>query len=607
MMCGFTFTVFLSLFQLLPTAPFRILDLGGSTAVAGLFLGMLTYASALSAPVTGALADRMGKRRMLLITSLAIACFSVAYALSRNYWLPLVLVFFHGLFWSGLLSASSAYMTEVIPESRRAEGIGYWGMSTMLATAVAPAAGLWMYRHGWAWLCAGIAVLNLVMAAIAWRLPPDSTVAARLSRDRLLGGSLVEWRVVAVTMALFLCSFGYGGIMSFVAVMSDQHGIKPRSIFFTAFALTVLVTRVFSGRLADRVGHRRFLLPCLALVTVGLTATALAQTRLQLVLAAAVFGLGFGNQYPAFVGHVLKFVDPARRGAAFGGILAAFDTGIGTGSIAVGWMAEHVGLRAAFGVGALLSAFSIPYFLWAEKRFLVRRCSGLFAHRVEDRGPGLLDPARLMGAFGAAPAFGLAAAENSGVRIRPGCKVAARTPFSQTVDVWSNARKELLPMRPRTLLAVGVLALLPAVARARGHEPAPPGGTVTLPPALGSIDLWPYTGTDFSGEPSDPANLILANVDPRAVRQALMALDGDRTSSPSLEGRPTLRRRPSTARGRTLWDTSRRAGPRRRAGSAARSNSSASIPPRPSGTRFAFTCAFSGRGASPWAPPISSC
>jgi MFS family permease len=371
-MCGFTFTVFLSLFQLLPTAPFRILDLGGGTGIAGLFLGLLTYASALSAPVTGALADRIGKRRMLLITSSAIAGFSVAYAFSRTYWLPLVLVLFHGLFWSGLLSASSAYMTEVIPEGRRAEGIGYWGLSTMLATAVAPAVGLWVYRHSWAWLCAGTAFLNLVMAAIAWRLPPDSTVAARLTRDRFFGDSLVEWRVVAVTMALFLCSFGYGGITSFVAVMSDQHGITPRSIFFTAFALTVLVTRLFSGRLADRVGHRRVLLPCLALVTVGLAATALAATRGQLLLAAAVFGLGFGNQYPAFVGHVLKYVDRGRRGAAFGGILAAFDTGIGTGSIAVGWLAQHVGFRLAFGAAALLSAFSIPYFLWAEKRFLVR-------------------------------------------------------------------------------------------------------------------------------------------------------------------------------------------------------------------------------------------
>jgi MFS family permease len=371
LMCSFTFTVFLSLFQLLPTAPFRILDLGGSKAIAGLFLGVLTYASALSAPVTGALADRIGKRRMLLVTSIAIAGFSLAYAASRSYWLPLVLVFFHGLFWSGLLSASSAYMTEVIPEPRRAEGIGYWGMATMLATAISPGVGLFMYARGWVWLCLGTALMNLVMAAIAWRLPPDTTVAARLSRDRLIGSGLVEWRVVAVTIALFLCSFGYGGIISFVAVRSDELGIAPRSIFFSAFALTVLVTRVFSGRLADRVGHRRFLLPCLALVTVGLTLTAAARTRPQLLAAAAVFGVGFGSQYPAFVGHVMKFVDPARRGAAFGGILAAFDTGVGTGSIGVGALAERLGFGAAFGIAAGLSAFSIPYFVWAEKRFLL--------------------------------------------------------------------------------------------------------------------------------------------------------------------------------------------------------------------------------------------
>jgi MFS family permease len=371
LMCGFTFTVFLSLFQLLPTAPFRILDLGGSTALAGFFLGVLTYASALSAPVTGALADRIGKRLMLLVTSLAIACFSVAYALSSTYWIPLVLVFFHGLFWSGLLSASSAYMTEVIPEARRAEGIGYWGMATMLATAIAPAIGLWVYRRGWAWLCFGTALLNLVMAAIAWRLPPDSIVSARMQKGRFFGRHLVEWRIVAVTLALFLISFGYGGITSFVAILCDRNGIAPRSIFFTAFALTVLVTRLFSGRLADEYGHRRVLLPCLAIVTAGFTLTALAHTRGQLVFAAIVFGLGFGNQYPAFVGHVLKFVDDDRRGAAFGGILAAFDTGIGTGSIAIGWLAEHFGFRAAFGIAAGLSAFSIPYFLWAERRFLL--------------------------------------------------------------------------------------------------------------------------------------------------------------------------------------------------------------------------------------------
>ena len=370
LMCGFTFTVFLSLFQLLPTIPFFILDLGGSTTVAGLFLGVLTFGSALTAPVTGALADRIGKRLMLLVCSLAIAGFSVAYGLSPNYWLPLILVFFHGLFWSGLLSASAAYMTDLLPEKRRAEGLGYWGMSTMTAIAVAPSLGFWVYRFGWGWLCAEVALLNLVMFAIAWRLD-EITTAARRTRHAFFGRHMVEWPVLWVAMSLFLCSFGYGGITSFVAVLAEENGIAPKTIFFTAFAIVVLGTRLFSGRLADRIGPRRVFLPCLALVTVGLVLTSLAQTRTQLIVAGVVFGLGLGNMYPAFIAHVFKYVDPARRGAAFGGILAAFDTGIGAGSITLGALAGHVGFRGAFGAAAVVSAFAIPYFLWAERRFLL--------------------------------------------------------------------------------------------------------------------------------------------------------------------------------------------------------------------------------------------
>jgi MFS family permease len=170
-MCGFTFTVFLSAFQLLPTAPFHILDLGGSTSTSGLFLGFLTYSSALSAPITGAFADRFGQRRILIIASLALTTFSLSYALITSIALLLALVAIHGIFWSGLLSASAAYMTTFLPERRRAEGIGYWGLSTVLAIAVAPTVGFWIYRRGWLWLCLVGALLNLTMAVIAWSLP----------------------------------------------------------------------------------------------------------------------------------------------------------------------------------------------------------------------------------------------------------------------------------------------------------------------------------------------------------------------------------------------------------------------------------------------------
>src|SRR5207248_11531746 len=114
-MCGFTFTVFLSEFQLLPTAPFRIRDLGGSTFTQGLFLGFLTYASAWSAPITGAIADRIGRRRTLLIASGVSCLCSAGYASTTSYRIILALVVVHGVFWSGLLSASAAYLTSLLP------------------------------------------------------------------------------------------------------------------------------------------------------------------------------------------------------------------------------------------------------------------------------------------------------------------------------------------------------------------------------------------------------------------------------------------------------------------------------------------------------------
>jgi MFS family permease len=372
LMCGFSFTVFLSAFQLLPTAPFRILELGGTTAAAGLFLGFLTYASAVSAPLTGAMADRIGKRRILIITSLAIAAFSLAYAWVPAYPLMLAIVIPHGFFWSGLLSASSAYTTDIIPPSRRAEGIGYWGLSTVLAIAAAPTLGLWVFEHGgWAVLCVEAALLNLVMGAIAWSLPPE--VARASSRLELKASSLLEWRVLVVSITLFMYSFGYGGITSFVALYADRNGVAPRALYFTLFCLTIVFTRPFIGRFADRVGYKRVLFPCLGLVVLGFGLLALGGTRPILIASALVFGVGFGSAYIVFIAYVMRNVDDARRGAAFGGIIGAFDTGIGTGSIAMGWIIEHYSFEAAYGTAAALAALSIPIFILTERRFLTGR------------------------------------------------------------------------------------------------------------------------------------------------------------------------------------------------------------------------------------------
>jgi MFS family permease len=364
-MCGFSFTVFLSAFQLLPTAPYHILDLGGTTFASGLFLGFLTYSSSFSAPLTGAFVDRTGQRRVLIVTSIALAVFSIAYAVITDYRVMLALVLIHGVFWSGLLSASAAYMTGLLPESRRAEGIGYWGLSTLSAIAVAPTVGFWIYRAGgWLWLCVGATVLNVGMAAIAAALP-DHQVVPPSSRPRRR--RLIELRVLLVSLTLALYSFGYGGITSFTAMYADVNGVTPKSLYLTALAIVMLCTRPPLARLGDRYGYKRVFVPCLVLISLGLACLAAGGTRRWMLLSALIFGVGFGSAYPSYIGYVMRGVTADRRGAAFGAILAAFDSGIGTGSTTMGWVIQHYGFRAAFGVAAGLSAFALPYFLIVDR------------------------------------------------------------------------------------------------------------------------------------------------------------------------------------------------------------------------------------------------
>jgi len=366
-MCGFSFTVFLSAFQLFPTAPFHILDLGGSTFSSGLFLGFLTYSSAFSAPLTGAYADRVGSRRVLIGTSLALVVFSLLYAVITDVRVMLAMVLVHGVFWSGLLSASAAYMTNLLPERRRAEGIGYWGLSTLAGVAVAPAVGFWLYSRGWLWLCVSAAALNLLMTVIATQLHDDKPKPKAATDERKRG--VLEWRVLIISITLALYSFGYGGITSFTAMYADANGVAPKGIYLTTLAIVILLTRPLLGRLGDRFGYTRVFIPCLVLITAGLAVLALGGTRNLQLLSAVIFGVGFGTAYPTYIGYVMKGVSSERRGAAFGAILAAFDTGIGTGSTAMGWIIGRYGFATAFGVAAALAALALPYFLVVDRKY----------------------------------------------------------------------------------------------------------------------------------------------------------------------------------------------------------------------------------------------
>jgi MFS family permease len=350
---------FFSALQLFPTIPFRVMDLGGTKAQAGFFLAAYTYASALSAPLMGALADSLGRKRVVVIGALGFVVFSVLYGTVTHLGTLLVVAAVHGTLWSGLLSASGAMISEVIPASRRTEGLAYWGIAATAAVAVAPPIGLALYERSWLALCLGMAALSLVVAGLGARLPRGE---ARAGGALPPWKGLIDWRVLVTATTLYVISFGYGGITSYVAILADERAVSPRSLFFTVLALTMLLTRIAISPLGDRFGPRALLLPSVGVIPVALGVLSSARSVAGFVLSAFLYGIGFGGAYPSFVTWVLGRTDPARRAATFGAVLFAFDIGIGTGSLVTGLLAERFGFTTAFAVAAAVSAGSIPIF-----------------------------------------------------------------------------------------------------------------------------------------------------------------------------------------------------------------------------------------------------
>ncbi len=342
-----------------------MLALGGTKSDAGLFIGFLTYASAFSAPIGGALADRIGRRSVLLMSSAAILSFVLVYAWTSSLALILLIALPHGIFWSALLAASAALISDIIPPGRRAEGIGYWGFASVLAIAVAPPLGLLILRVGWLWVCLLAAVLAIGMFAIAFRLS-DRSGARPWIMAGFFSRGLIEKDVFLLAITLFLYSFGYGGVMSFAPLYAQESGVKFRGIYFVVLSTMVLLTRPYLSRLADRKGAAKVLIPLLGLTAAGFGILAISGSLPYLIASAVVFGAGFGSAYPVFASFILSKVDTGRRGAAFGSILLAFDTGIGSGSMVLGNIIERYGYRPAFTVASLLAACAIPYFLIAR-------------------------------------------------------------------------------------------------------------------------------------------------------------------------------------------------------------------------------------------------
>lgn len=370
LVCGLTFLTFFAAFQLFPTVPLHLLERGASVEESGRFMSVFTVGSALGALFTGPLGDRVGQRRMVVVTALLFAvCVGCYGILPHRIWIY-ALALPHGIVWSGLLTGTMATLGGVLPEARRADGLALYGLACPAGVVFGPMIGLAEYHH-WGfgaitWILAG---LFAILALAALSLPRD-----RPDRERRSALQMPERKMLRPCAVLFATALGYGALGTYTvqeALKLDFQpflGLPTTSAFLTCMALGMVAMRIVMTRIGFGSDPVRMLPRMLWGTFLGLGLLAVFPGgALRHALSALVYGAGYSMVHTLVSTHVLEVVHPERRGAGFGATLFSFDSGIGLGSYAIGMVIGHgvrawgpLGYRVGWAVAALGAGMALP-------------------------------------------------------------------------------------------------------------------------------------------------------------------------------------------------------------------------------------------------------
>lgn len=370
--------------------------LGYTLVMAGVVAGAFTFAALFARPASGALSDRMGRKRIVL-TAVVVGCLAqIGYAFATDYAALIALRVIHGFFYALFGTAISAMAIDSLPEERRSEGMGWFGTSYVFANALGPALGvavssafgfLPMFLIG-----AGIAACTLVLGLT---LPPDGIEPASAcesprkkapdgersatapdrkpapsGKGRLydLVNAFISIKCLPLAFAACCYLTIWGIIATYIVMVGDARGVAGISLFFVVNSLTLFFTRPIAGKLADKHGLSAVFFPSVVFEALAVMLIAFSQQLWLFLVAAACKALGSGTVTPSIQAKCGELETPDRSGVAMSTYLLGTDVGYAIGPIIGGAVSAGFGFEAMFLAGLpILAAGVIVYIIWQRK------------------------------------------------------------------------------------------------------------------------------------------------------------------------------------------------------------------------------------------------
>ena len=368
------FLLYFAFYLLTPLLPLYLSEtFGTGKDVIGIVLSGYTVAALIIRPFSGYVVDSFSRKKVLMICLAAFAIFFAGYIAASTILMFAICRTLHGAPFGAVTVANSTCAIDVLPASRRNEGIGLYGLSNNFAMAIAPSIGIYLHNMVDSymilfWIAFVVAIASVVIAGTV-KLPEKEIVKnkEKLSLDRF-------FLTRAWLLAINICMFGFcwGVLSNYLAIYGKEvmHITAGTGAWFLILAVGLISSRLQGakalreGRLTHNAGYG------MLISLVGYTLFIAVPNAIGYYGSAVLIGLGNGHMWPAYQNMTINLGTNDQRGTANSTILISWDIGMGVGCLIGGVVADWLGYSAAFWTTVAINALGVAgYFGYAMRHF----------------------------------------------------------------------------------------------------------------------------------------------------------------------------------------------------------------------------------------------
>lgn len=367
------FLLYFGFWLLIPVLPFylsEVFSAGNSTI--GIILSCYTVAALCIRPFSGYFLDSFARKPLYLMAYFIFMTMFAGYIIAGSLTLFILFRIIQGVSFGMVTVGGNTVVIDIMPSSRRGEGLGYYGLSNNIAMAVGPMSGLFLHDAGMSFTTIFCCSLGSCMAGFVCASLVKTPYKPPVRREPISLDRFILLKGIPAGISLLLLSIPYGMTTNYVAMYAKQIGINATTgFFFTFMAIGMAISRIFSGKIVDRGKITQVISAGLYLVVFSffLLSACVYLINWNDMLCTVVFfavalllGVGFGIMFPAYNTLFVNLAPNSQRGTATSTYLTSWDVGIGIGMLTGGYIAEVSTFDKAYLFGACLTIVSMLYF-----------------------------------------------------------------------------------------------------------------------------------------------------------------------------------------------------------------------------------------------------